>query len=128
MAHKMVKTKIYPRPHNWVQQLSPNISVTAQTAFYIPLLGYDEVLANPEAYYSHPEHPSFAEADGYQCYPDSVVENGFASVEFAMSKTGRETDKIKNLKVYVTPVYVSFLENLTAIDEKTSGTCFLICC
>ncbi len=121
MVNKMlIRKTIYPRPHNDTQQITFDVSNAIKNTATNPLIHYDEGLGDPASYQSHPEHSSFAEYAGSNCYPDSHVNRMTAFVTVSISKVGRETDKLQNLRIAFIPLYFAFKEDYEAIDELST--------
>lgn len=87
----------------------------------VPILIQDEGRGAPSTISTHPENSSFAPYAGPNCFPDSRVNRAFAKINMSLTKHCWDVDKIEMLRVMIIPIYISFLENLTARDEKTGS-------
>ncbi len=119
---KLMKTKWYPRPHNfdhsWYHGLETAVSNV--TTIY-PLVMQDEGLGAPSSYAAHPENAAFVEAAETNCYTDSKIDNILARIEFSLAKGAVATDKLNAIKIAYMPIFMSFLEDYTAIDDLSSS-------
>jgi len=119
---RLVKLKIYPRPHETFLNLALSAeSATVNYKTIIPHLMHDEGLGAPDAYKANPEHASFALYKGPNVYPDSRIDKLFAQIKFSLTKGALETDKIHAMMVGFMPIRMSFLSNYTAKDEKSTN-------
>ncbi len=116
----LIKKTIYPRPHNRLLQFQLSSVVADNYATIIPLIANDEGLGDPDLYKAHPEHASFTEVDDANCYPDSYINRLNVHIYLSLSKLCWNTDKIEELRCFVMPIYMSFLEDYTANDEKST--------
>ncbi len=120
---RLRKTTWYPRPHestlSWAMGAE---NASAQFDTICPLVNYDEGLGDPASYNANPQHASFASTDMPNCYPESRLEKVFCQLDLSLTKGAIETDKIQNLMVCFQPIFTSFLEDITAKDEKTGLT------
>ncbi len=116
----LIRKTIYPRPHVMENKFEMSLNGTTKATTLFPIIQNDEGLGDPASYNSHPEHASFAEYVGPNCYPESHVNKTFTKFTVTMSKLAIETDKLRNLLVCFIPIYMAFKEDYTAIDEVTS--------
>ncbi len=117
------KTKWYPRPHNSRYSYAHGLETgLGNNATIIPIAAYDEGLGSPSAYEANPEHSLFAETDAANCFVDSRVDNIITQITFSLTKAALETDKLPAVKVAFMPIFMSFLEDYTAFDEKSTYT------
>ncbi len=82
----------------------------------IPLIIHDEAQGDPALYNAHPEHASFAEYLGPNCYPDSVINTVFVELTYALTKAAIETDKVPAVKLVYMPIFTTF-DDITVNDE-----------
>lgn len=117
----LMKDKWFPLPHNTQHSWCHGIETgTANSTTIYPLCMYDEGLGSPSGRDTNPEHASFAEVSYPNIHVDSRVNSVFAVLELSLTKGALETDKITALRIGVMPIFTSFLENLTAKDEKST--------
>jgi hypothetical protein len=123
VVKRKIKSTVYPRPHQTELSFGQSVNVATQ-ATTIPIIHYDEGLGSPSSYNANPQHASFAEASGSNCYPESVIgqKGFFCELTFKLTKHALETDKIHALKVKFNVIKTSFLEDLTALDEVSTST------
>ena len=124
MADKiLLKEEHYPLPHQdkLKFKLSADTTQTAHGATALPLLIQDEGRGAPSSISTHPQNSSFAVYAGPNCFPDSRINSLFAKINMSLTKHCWNTDKIEELRVMVIPIFISFLENLTAKDEITGN-------
>jgi hypothetical protein len=121
VVKRLAKSTHYPLPHHENVQWSFNLSTSAQYATTAPICHYDEGRGSPSAIQANPEHASFAEYAGSNCFPESYISsNGFhCNLRVKMEKHALETDKLHNIRFGVLVSAVSFLTDLTAKDEKS---------
>ncbi len=116
---KLMRTEWYPRPHQierkWMHGVETAV-VNNVTNF--PIIMYDEGLGAPSAYNAHPENASFAETVGPNCYPQSRINQIFCELTFNMTKLG--LGEMDIIKIGYMPMFFAFLEDYTALDEKST--------
>lgn len=119
--YKLMKDKWFPLPHNTQHSWAHGLETGAanQSTIY-PLVMYDEGLGSPSGRDTNPEHASFTEVSYPNVHVDSRVNSVFAVLELSLTKEALETDKLTAMRVGVMPIFTSFLENLTAKDEKST--------
>ncbi len=117
----LMKTKWYPRPHQvtgwWGHGMESGVN---NYATIMPMVMYDEAQGDPASYNAHPEHASFAEYAGPNCYPESRINNIIAEMTVWLTKAALETDKVHTVRGSYMPIFGAFLEDWTAIDELSS--------
>ncbi len=117
-SSKLMKTKWFPRVHNerlrWGYTLE---SATANNYTIMPICMYDEGQGSPSAQETNPENALFTTTDSPAVFPDSTVEQIYASFRMDLSKLALETDKIHALRYCYMPIMMNFKEDYTAIDE-----------
>ncbi len=119
---KFMKTKWYPRPHHFRNDWNNGIeTAVGNEATIYPILMHDEGLGAPVSYNANPEHASFVVAAEPNCYPESRVNLVIADMTFNMTKSALVTDNIDAVNIAFMPVFFSFKESYTAIDELTSA-------
>ena len=114
--------KSYPRPHSNQLKFELSLHDSGKNDAMIPLLMYDEGLGDPANYNAHPEHASFAEYQGVNCYPESRVNNMFVHISASMMKHCWDTDKVEEVVIGAMPIYTAFKEKLDAKDEVSTAT------
>ncbi len=120
IASRMVKTKIYPRPHNITNSWGHGLeSAVVNQATIYPIIINDEGLGTPSAYEANPKNASFVEAAEPNCFPESRVDLVIAKLTLALTKPAVETDKVVALKIAFMPIFTSF-DDYTAIDELST--------
>ncbi len=119
----LMRTAWHPRPHQLGLSYGHGMETGAvDLATIWPIVMYDEAMGAPDAYQSHPEHASFSQVDEPNCYPESRINNVFTEMRFALTKGALETDKVHAVRCAFMPIFISFLEDLTANNELTSET------
>lgn len=122
MVTKLMKSKWFPRPHNYTINFGMGLETgVANQATIIPVIMHDEGLGDPTSYEANPENASFAEAPEPNCYPESRVNKVFVQLRVFLTKDALETDKVKQVRFCYMPIFTSFKEDLTAIDELTAN-------
>ncbi len=111
------KQKWYPRPHDFGIKFGLGLEpAVVNSDTIIPLVIHDEAQGNPALYNAHPEHASFAEYLGPNCYTDSVINTVFVEITMAMTKGAIETDKVPAIKLEYMPIFTTF-DDITVNDE-----------
>lgn len=119
---KLVKTKIYPRPHQVNLAYAHGLETGVNNeATIIPIARYDEGLGSPSSYSANPQNASFAKYDGSNCYPESKVDSINVELNFALTKGALETDKLPAIRCAYMVIATSFLDDLEATDELTTS-------
>lgn len=116
---KLMRQKWFPRPHDMKNSWFHSLEGATQDTTIYPLVHYDEGLGAPNLYNSNPDHASFAEAGMSNCYPNSSIDFITSIFEFYMTKGAITTDAIPVMKFATMPVFMSFKEDYTAIDEAS---------
>lgn len=123
MTFRLVKQKVFPKPHD----IHMNFNLSADDtdfnnqATFIPVLYNDDAMS-PSTYYANPQHASFAEDTQGGCYPESKVYSISGKLTLSLTKEAWNTDKLRNLEVVIIPVHTAFLEDLTPKDDLTGET------
>ncbi len=123
MASKtmLMKTKWYPQPHavkyNWLHGLETG-AVNNYTI--VPIAFQDEGLGTPSAQETHPENAAFAVEPAANCFPDSRINIVTVELDVSLTKACLETDKLPAVRCCYMPIFTSFLNDLTTIDELSS--------
>ncbi len=117
----LVKKTIYSRPHDMENKFNLAANATTKNVTSFPQIMNDEGLGDPISYNAHPEHSSFSEYVGPNCYPDSHVNKMFTQITCTMTKGCIETDKIRSMPIMVIPYFIAFKESYEAIDELSSN-------
>ncbi len=82
---KLMKTVWYPQPHEDRVQVGFELDNTSIDQTSIPIIMYDEGLGAPADNETHPRNTSFATVAYPNCYPDSRVNDIYASLEFNLT-------------------------------------------
>ncbi len=85
-----------------------------------PIALYDEGLGTPSAQETNPENAAFSVTSRPNCFPDSHINLITMRMRFSLADAGIITDKIKSLRACFMPIFMSFKEDYTAIDELSS--------
>ncbi len=121
--HVMQKVKEYPKHHKLHYNFNLNHdtdTVNTERATIIPLaLNDDGIIATDVD--SNPMHASFAEVTEPNCSPESKVFSISCKLQIELTKLAWNTDKLKNLKIQILPIAISF-EDIDATDDRTSLT------
>ncbi len=120
ISSRMVKTKIYPRPHDFKNSWGHGLeSAVVNQATIYPIVMNDEGLGTPSAYESNPKNAAFVQAAEPNCFPESRVDLVLAKLTLSLTKSAIETDKVHALKIAFMPIFLSF-DDYTAIDELSA--------
>lgn len=110
----------YPLPHNFSTIFNLLAEDTSADSTIIPLIRATEAFTTPEAIEVNPRNANFAEETGASIHMGSIVPRLNVTFSLVLSKGAIETDKIRALKVNWMPIYISFLDSLEAMDDKTA--------
>ncbi len=116
---KGYRAQEYPLPHTY--DLSFNLSMEGSTkdSTIIPLFRSTEACVGAEAIEVNPRHASFGKDGGSACFPGSIIPRFKLDMRMWLTKVAKVTDAVRHLTVEWYPIYISFLDTLTASDEKT---------
>lgn len=109
----------YPLPHkfDYKFELSPETAATNSTI--CSLIQCREGLTAIETIEVNPANTAFAEETGPVNAPNSIIPRMNVSIDAQLNRSLTETDRIKFLKINYMPIYISFVDSLTAMDYKT---------
>ncbi len=117
---KLMKSTWYPQPHRSNISFSFECDDETINSTIVPLIHYDEALGDPTALETNPRNAAFgAPAQQSNCFVDSRINNIFAELKFNLTSFAAD-DNIQALRFATMPIYMSFKENYTAIDELSS--------
>ncbi len=121
VVSRLMRQEWFPQPHNVQHAYGHGLEtgVVNQATIY-PLLMYDEGVGTPSAIETHPENAAFAESAEPNCAVGSKVDFLIAEVRFSLTKLALVTDGLTAVRGAYMPIFMSFLENYTAIDEKST--------
>jgi len=86
----------------------------------LPLFYHDnEVIASPTTTAVNPKHASFTESVEMGILSGSIIPKVSFNFSAQLTKLAIETDKIRTIHFSWMPIYIAFVENLTAFDERT---------
>lgn len=119
IRYKMGKLKFFPRPHNTTNSWSYELDDSTIRATIYPIVMYDEGKGAPDTYNANPEHASFSDTQAPNCFVGSRINNINTTLEMSVT-TAFFDDNLTAVKYAYMPIYTSFKEDLTAINEKTS--------
>ncbi len=108
----------HPLQHESGWHGSLNAEDETKNSTILTLFHMTEAAAAPENVEVNPTNTNFATDGGVACHRGSIIDNVKFHLKIAMTKNAIETDKLRVLKVKWFPIYISFLDNLTAEDEK----------
>lgn len=120
--HVLQKVKEYPQHHrlHYNFNLSHDDTGILKRATFIPIVYNDDGIIATDVD-SNPMHASFAEVTDGACSPESKVFSISMKIQADMTILAWATDKLRNLKIQIIPVAISF-EDIDATDERTSLT------
>ncbi len=118
---KLMRTQWFPQPHREQLAFLLSAQVANKDFTILPICFYDEAQGAPKDLETNPEHTSFAVHAKSNCFINSRVNIVFTEITFSLTKAALETDKVTALKVCFMPITMSFLENYTAKDEKSTN-------
>ncbi len=119
---KLMRTKWYPRPHDLRHSWNHGLETAVQNVGTMyPIVMYDEGLGTPSAYEANPENAAFVEDGAPNNFVGSRLDLILAKFRFSMTKAALETDNLHVITGMFMPVFLSFKEDYTAIDELSSA-------
>ncbi len=122
VAQRLVKRRIYPRHHIQRLKFYLDAGLSTKNSVAIPIICSDEGLGDPNLFKANPEHASFIQYKGANCYPDSTISSIFFRCECTLLKATYETSKVHRLKIGCIPIYSSFGDELDKTDNLSSNT------
>lgn len=113
----------YPLWHEFNYLFAMSAEVTNKNSTMLTLLRASEASTDGiEAVEVNPKHGSFGVETGPTIAMGSIVPKMMFKLEAHMSKTSIVTDNLRNIAFNWVPLYFSFLDSLTAEDDKTAVT------
>ncbi len=114
---KLMKTTWFPQPHQMKRGFSFELDDETLNSTIFPFCFYDEALGDPKLQETNPRNAAFVTtANQANCFVDSKIESIFAEFRFSLS-TFAADDNIQSVRFATMPIWMSFKENYTAIDE-----------
>ncbi len=117
----LMRVRNYPRVHDirnsWFHGMETGV---ANTTTIYPLVMQDEGLGAPDSYNAHPEHASFVEETGPNCFPESRINLVISKLKFALTKGALETDGLSTVTCAFMPIFCAFKDDLDAQDELST--------
>ncbi len=110
----------YPLYHQFSYNFYLSAENTLADSTIVTLLHTSELGIAPEALEVNPSNATFAEDGGPGIFNGSIVPRIMIKMTAQLGEATVETDKLKYLKFHWMPIYTSFLDNLTAEDDKTA--------
>lgn len=111
----------HPLPHDFKYFVPIDLEAAAENSFMFTLIRASDACLVADSTVVNPQHPSFAGEAGATCCMGSIVPRLNVSMDLWLDKVARETDKVRAVRVNYMPVYIAFLDNLTAKDEKSGA-------
>jgi len=98
-------------------------SATTKLSTILPLFFHDnEVIATPSTTAVNPKNAAHAESAEMGILSNSIVPKLKLNFTVRMTEAAIETDKLREIHFMWYPIYIAFVENLIAFDEKTGDT------
>ncbi len=120
---KGYKADEYPLPHrDWIGFSLRGYQSQAKNATHIPLFRSTEGIVAPESIEVNPKNPLFSEEGGLTCAGNSIIPKCNVTLHLNISKAALAVDPYVIFKVKIMPIYVAFLDNITASDVETTVT------
>ncbi len=117
---KGYRAEEYPLPHTNNQEFNLSMEGTTKDSTIITLFRATEACIGAEAIEVNPRHASFGKENGKDCFMGSIVPKFHLDMRMWLTKVAIATDAVKHLSLEWYPIYISFLDTLTASDEKTA--------
>ncbi len=117
---KGYKTMEYPLPHQFDYSFSLSPETATKNSTMIRLIMSRENNNAVDTIEVNPSHASFAEETGCIVHPDSIIPRMNIAMRAQMNQAMDETDKIRYIKFHWMPIYASFLDSYTAMDNETN--------
>ncbi len=113
------KQKEFPLPHDIDSFFTLNVGVSTKAATIIPLLETSEQVISAESIEVHPYNLSFSEENSHMIHFESVVDRMMLKFTISLTKASIETDGVRSLLVKYMPIYMAFVDDYDAMDDKT---------
>ncbi len=108
----------YPLPHNFAYQFRLDLEQAAQNSTYVSLIQNYEGMNAADTIEVNPSNAAFLEETGARCQPDSIIPKMNISIRAQFKHATDESDNLRFAIFNWMPVYLSFLDNYTAMDNK----------
>ncbi len=106
--------------HDCAARFSLSCQDEAENSTIVPLVFQDPNIETAATTFVNPKHASFEQSANAACLNDSSVPQLQLSFNLNLTKTARESDLIRNLKVNYMFINTAFLSRLDANDSGTS--------
>lgn len=116
----MSKVEMWPQIHKQHLnfEMSADDTLRNKSGTIIPMVVQDEAMV-ASAKKTNPRDSGFAVMDEPNCCPMSKVDRISGTLNFDLTKAAWNTDKLRNLKIMIMPIAVSF-EDLEVADELSA--------
>jgi hypothetical protein len=122
MATRLIRIENFPKKHVIENKFLLGADVNLNNSTILPIIHHDGGLAAPSTIKTNPHNASFSDYTGSNCHFMSRVHRCDVVLDFTLTKAAIETDKIRQLRIYVAPIFTAFLESLTPEDEVSTNT------
>ncbi len=116
---KGYRAQEYPLPHAFDSIFQLSAEDASKDSTLLTLLRSSEVATGVEAIEVNPRNPNFAEDTGPLIHNGSLVPKMSFKLTAKMSKVAETTDGMRAVTFSWFPIYIAFLDSLTASDDKT---------
>ncbi len=112
----------FPLRHDFTYGIGLSMTTTTMNSAYATLVKSYTPVTDATTIDVNPHHASFVVDGGAICQPMSIIDQLTLTIRFNMTEMGKDTDKLGAMKFQWTPIFFSFPEKLTAVDDRTSAT------
>ncbi len=109
----------YPLPHFFSHSFSLEAEDETKNSTILTLFRQTEACNAPETVEVNPTNDNFAQDGGTAIHRGSIVPKLSLKMTVNMTKVAIETDGMRAIEFNWMPIYIAFLDNLDAEDEKT---------
>ncbi len=111
----------YPLPHQFTYQFGLTMDDETKNSTIITILKTTAEAATPEVVEVNPSNPTFAEETGALINRGSIVPKIGVSIAASIPDAARVADAITHVKFNWMPIYISYLNSLTAYHQAATS-------
>lgn len=110
----------YPLPHEWSSGFELTADSDTGNSTIINIFRQSQEANAVETIKVNPRNGAFAEETGVTCAEGSIIGDNMFRMAMHLTKGAIETDKLRELAVYIMPIYMAFDDTYTAMDTNSS--------
>jgi len=112
----------YPLPHRFNSASAFDLGNEVLNSTILPLVRSRDDLNVADSVNVNPLHGAFGVETGPSCQEGSIVPHLNFRLSLSMSDYAINTDNLRSIRFLWFPFYISYKDNLTAINEEDAGT------